>query len=50
MYEENLAVAQKDKKWVQRILNEHRTSLKQTWLLTVDEKGHVLWIPKEEKG
>ena len=50
LYEENLAVAQKDKKWVQRILNEHRTSLKQTWLLTVDEKGHVLWIPKEEKG
>ena len=48
MYEENLAVAKKDKKWVQKILDEHRTSLKRTWLLTVDEKDHVLWLPKEE--
>ena len=48
LYEENLAVAKRDKKWVQRILDEHRTSLKQTWLLTVDEKGHVLWLPKED--
>ena len=49
LYEENLAVAHRDKKWVQRILDENRTSLKQTWLLTVDEKGHVLWLPKEDK-
>ena len=48
LYEENLTVAKKDKKWVQNVLDEHRTSLKQTWLLTVDEKGHVLWIPKED--
>ena len=48
LYEENLTVAKKDKKWVQQILDEHRASLKQTWLLTVDEKGHVLWIPKED--
>ena len=48
LYEENLTVAKKDKKWVQRILDEHRASLKQTWLLTVDEKGHVLWLPKED--
>ena len=48
LYEDNLAVAKRDKKWVQRILDEHRTSLKQTWLLTVDEKGHVLWLPKED--
>ena len=47
LYEENLAIAGKDKKWVQRVLDEHRTSLKQTWLLTVDEKGHILWLPKE---
>lgn len=48
LYEENLLVAKRDKIWVQRILDEHRTSLKQTWLLTVDEKGHVLWLPKED--
>ena len=48
LYGENLAVAKRDKKWVQQVLDEHRTSLKQTWLLTVDEKGHVLWLPKED--
>ena len=48
LYEENLSVAGRDKKWVQRILDEHRTSLHQTWLLTVDEKGHTFWLPKEE--
>ena len=49
LYEENLALAGKDRKWVQKILNEHSTSLKETWLLTVDEKGHILWLPKEDK-
>lgn len=49
LYEDNLAIAGRDGKWVQRILDEHRTGLKQTWLLTVDQKGHVLWIPKEER-
>ena len=48
LYKENLAVAHRDEQWVQRILNEHRTSLRGTWLLTVDEKGHVLWLPKED--
>ena len=47
LYEDNLAVAGKDRKWVQRVLDENHTSLKQTWLLTVDERGRVLWLPKE---
>ncbi len=50
LYEENLAVAGRDKKWVQRILDEHRTGLKQTWLLTVDQQGHVVYIPKEDRA
>ena len=49
LYEENLRIAKRDKKWVQGILDEHRTSLKQTWLLTVDEKGHITWLPKEDR-
>ena len=49
LYEENLAVANKDKRWVQNVLNERHASLKETWLLTVDKKGKILWIPKEEK-
>lgn len=47
---ENLPIAHRDKKWVQQILDTHKTSLKETWLLTVDPKGHVVWIPKEDKG
>ncbi len=46
---ENLKVAGRDKKWVQQILDEHRTSLRNTWLLTVDKKGHVIWMPREEQ-
>ena len=49
LYKENLSIAHKDEKWVQKILQERRTTLSQTWLLTVDEKGHVLWLPKEDK-
>ena len=48
LYEENLTLAGRDEKWVQRILDENRTCLRQTWLLTVDEKGHTFWLPKEE--
>lgn len=48
LYKENLAIAHKDEKWVQRVLEERRATLSQTWLLTVDDKGHVLWLPKEE--
>ena len=48
LYEENLALAGRDEKWVQRILDENRTCLRRTWLLTVDEKGHTFWLPKEE--
>ena len=47
LYRQNLSVARRDEAWVQRILEEHRTTLEGTWLLTVDEKGHILWLPKE---
>lgn len=48
LYKENLRIAHRDEKWVQQVLDEHRASLSQTWLLTVDEKGHALWLPKED--
>lgn len=47
LYRKNLSIVQRDEAWVQRVLDEHRTTLDQTWLLTVDEKGHVLWLAKE---
>ena len=48
LYRDNLDVARRDEKWLQRVLDEHRSTTENTWLLTVDEKGNVLWLPKEE--
>ena len=44
---ENLTKAHRDKTWLQSVLEEHRADISSTFLLTVDEKGHVLWIGKE---
>ncbi len=44
---ENLIKAHKDKKWLESLLEEHRTDVASTFLLTVDRKGHVIWIGKE---
>ena len=49
LYEENLKIAGKNRKWVQKMLDKNRTCLKQTLLLTVDDNGKTLWLPKEEK-
>ena len=43
----NLTIAKKDQLWVDRILRKHHATLKDTFLLTVDDGGKVLWIPKE---
>jgi uncharacterized membrane protein YcaP (DUF421 family) len=45
---ENLALAGKDTAWLQRVLKEHRSTLADTWLLTVDGGDHILWYPREE--
>ncbi len=49
LYEENLKLAKKDRSWMEGILQEHHSCVEKTWLLTVDEKGHSVWLPKEEK-
>ena len=48
LYRQNLDIIRRDEAWVQRILQEHRSTIADTWLLTADEKGHVLWLAKEE--
>ena len=45
---ENLTFAGKDEDWLNRILQQHNTSITDTWLLTVDNGDHILWYPKEE--
>ena len=47
LYRENLAVAGKNDAWVQKILREKGTTLRNTWLLTVEEADHILWLPRE---
>ena len=44
---ENLAKARRDKKWLQSTLEAHRAEISTTFLLTVDSKGHVVWVGKE---
>jgi len=45
---DNLALAGKDAAWLQRVLREHRSTLSDTWLLTVDGGDRILWYPREE--
>ena len=44
---ENLVKAHKDKKWLDSELQSHGADIASTFLLTVDEKGHVLWMGKD---
>jgi hypothetical protein len=44
---DNLKKAKKDGAWLHRVLRERNATLEGTWLLTVDEVGHLYYIPKE---
>ena len=44
---ENLQKAGKDMRWVERVLKENKATVKSTWLLTVDGRDHILFLPKE---
>ena len=46
---DNLRVAKKDGAWLRRVLQERKTTLEGTYLLTVDESGRVCYIPREEE-
>ena len=45
--QENLMKAKKDMHWVQKILQEKRATLSETWLLTVDGADRVVFYRKE---
>lgn len=46
---ENLARANKDETWLQKVLSQHGCGVKDTFLLTVDESDQVVWLGKEGK-
>lgn len=45
--EDNLKKSGKDVRWLRSVLEEHRTTAAETFLLTVDGGGKVCWIGKE---
>ena len=43
----NLALAKKDRQWLERVLEEHQADIACTWLLTVDLQNHITFFRKE---
>ncbi len=48
LLERNLQKAGKDPAWVQSVLQERRSKVENTWLLTVDGNGKIVHYQKEE--
>ena len=48
LLQRNLAISGKDMAWVQRVLKNKNTTLRDTFLLTVDPADHICWYPKEK--
>ena len=46
---ENLERAKKDEKWLEKVLSQHNCGIQDTFLLTVDESGQVVWLGTEIK-
>ena len=44
---ENLRKANKDVKWVEKVLQQYGAQVRDTWLLTVDSADHILFYRKE---
>lgn len=46
---DNLQKAGKDENWLKKVLHEQKTSQKNTFLLTVDQKNNICFYAKERK-
>ena len=47
LLKENMAFAGKNQDWLNRVLQQHDSDIRNTWLLTVDDADHILWYPRE---
>lgn len=47
---ENLTLAGKDDRWVERVLKSHNSTIERTFLLTVDRQDQIFWQEKEGKA
>jgi len=50
LYRENLHLAGKDDRWLQKQLQKRKTTIASTWLLTVDGAEQIVWQKKENLG
>ena len=48
LLDENLQKAKKDRKWLDKQLQDREATVEQTWLLTVDSEENVVFYRKEE--
>ena len=47
LIEDNLQKAGKDLRWLKTVLQEQKATVRETWLLTVDGAGHVVFYKKD---
>ena len=47
LFLDDLKRAGKDRRWLDKVLKEHKTSIKKTWLLTVDRENNIQFYRKE---
>ena len=47
---QNLALARKNETWVKETLARYKSTISDTFLLTVDENGRELWVGKEKEA
>ena len=50
LYRENLHLAGKDERWLEKQLRQRKATVASTWLLMVDEADRILWQEKEKLG
>lgn len=43
----NLKLAGRDSAWLSRVLQDKQATVRNTWLLTVDQSDRILWYPME---
>ena len=48
LLEENLQKSGKDRRWLEGVLRDHKADLRDTWLLTVDGSGKVLFYRRDQ--
>ena len=47
LLKQNLQLAHRDLAWVDRVLAQHKATVRDTWLLTVDGADHIVWLRRE---